>query len=105
MLRLGVHAQDRNPATEDDPPLRLEIGSVIDGPNHACPGDGSGGVSLIIGSNITKDYVEWGRTQNGEEAMPLNYSWETNEEIECPNCGHAIPIRSRTCPECEAALH
>lgn len=30
--------------------------------------------------------------------------YETQEEIDCPGCGRAIPMQSENCPYCELAL-
>ena len=31
--------------------------------------------------------------------------FQTEEEIECPDCGRSIPMQAENCPHCHAALH
>lgn len=39
-----------------------------------------------------------------EALMPRPYFFETEEEMECPDCGRMIPVNTEICPHCETAL-
>jgi predicted RNA-binding Zn-ribbon protein involved in translation (DUF1610 family) len=40
-----------------------------------------------------------------ESGMGETPRFETGEDIECPDCGHQVPIRAQICPHCETALY